>query len=272
MVGTMTLPAAKARFKRYIVPVAIAGALVAVAQVGRWFSVGAWPPHDTANIWLAGLHLRLAEPVYTGMVGQFLVFVYSPPIAVLAAPWSLLPVEVLAVVLLIAQVLAFRWVAGSWTAVGLLSWLPMVPRELVTGNVDFIMAGVIYAAIRGLPGSGAAGALFTFMKFSPALAVRRWREFAVASVVLVAMTLPWLDLWPAWVATMQSSLGVATDTLPILARIPIVLLLLLVRRPWAIAAAAALATPAFYFHSWVLLFPAARLWFDDPHRRPAAGR
>lgn len=268
----MTSPSAQARFKRYLVPLAIAGALVAVAQVARWFSLGAWPPHDTANIWLAGLHLRLAEPVYTGMVGQFLVFVYSPPIAVLAAPWSLLPVEVLAVVLLVTQVLAFRWVVGSWMAVGLLCWLPVVPRALVTGNVDFIMAGVIYAAVRGLQGSGAAAALVTFMKFSPALAVRRWREFAIAAVLLVAMTLPWLDLWPAWVSTMRASVGVATDTLPILPRIPLVVILLLVRRPWATAAAAALATPAFYFHSWVLLFPAARLWFDDPDRTIGPGR
>lgn len=120
----------QARFGRYLVPLAFAGAIVAVAQVVRWFSLGAWPPHDTANIWLAGAHLRGGEPVYSGTVGEFLVFVYSPPIAVLAVPWSLLPVEVLSIVLLAAQILAFRWVAGSWKVVGLLCWLPVVPASL----------------------------------------------------------------------------------------------------------------------------------------------
>lgn len=156
--------------------------------------------------------------------------------------------------------------------VGLLCWLPFVPRALVTGNVDFVMAAAIYAAARGLQGSGWAASLFAFTKFSPVLAVRRWREFAIASVVLVAITLPWLDLWPAWILTIRSSLDVATNTLPILPRIPIVLALLAMRRPWSIAAAAALATPAFYFHSWVLLFPAARLWIEDPRRSVGPGR
>lgn len=257
---------------RYLPLFAIGGAIVTAGQVLWWFSIGAWPPHDTVNIWLAGARLREGGDVYTGVLEQFLVFVYAPPIAVLAAPWSLLPVEVLIVVLFAAQIAALRWVAGSWLVVGLLCWLPFVPRALVTGNVDLVMAAAIYAAARGLQGSGWAASLFAFTKFSPALAVRRWREFAIASVVLVAITLPWLDLWPAWVATIRSSLDVATNTLPILPRIPIVLVLLVMRRPWSIAAAAALATPAFYFHSWVLLFPAARLWIEDPRRTVGPGR
>lgn len=262
----MSILPARARLERYLPVLAVAGASVAAGQVLWWFSIGAWPPHDSVNIWLAGARLLEGADVYTGLVAEFLVFVYAPPVAVLAGPWSLLPVEVLIVVLLAAQVVGFRWVAGSWMAVGLLCWLPIVPRALVTGNVDFVMAAAIYAGARGLRGSGWAASLFAFMKFSPALAVRRWREFVVATIVLVAITLPWPSLWPAWVATIIASVGVATETLPILPRIPIVLVLLLVRRPWSIAAAAALATPAFYFHSWVLLFPAARLWLADTRR------
>lgn len=262
----MAIEHVRARLTPHLPFLAVAGAAVTVGQVLWWFTIGAWPPHDTVNIWLAGARVLEGSEVYTSVVEKFLVFVYAPPIAVLAAPWCLLPVEVLIVALLAAQVAAFRWVAGSWLVVGLLCWLPFVPRALVTGNVDFVMAAAIYAAQRGLRGSGWAASLFAFMKFSPALAVRRWREFVVATIVLVAITLPWLSLWPAWVATISASVGVATETLPILPRIPIVLVLLLVRRPWSIAAAAALATPAFYFHSWVLLFPAARLWLSDPRR------
>lgn len=65
------------------------------------------------------------------------------------------------------------------------------------------------------------------------------------------------------VSTIVESLGASTDTLPILLRVPVVIALLLLQRPWATAAAAAFATPAFYFHSWVLLFPAVRLWFEN---------
>jgi hypothetical protein len=251
--------AIRVRWTFVVRALAVAGAFVCAGQILRWDLMGAWPPHDTADIWLAGRHLLEGRPVYFGLVTQFLVFVYSPPIAIIAAPLSLLPLDVLSVVLLLAEILAFRWVAGSWVAVGLWSWLPFVPRELVTGNVDFLVAAAIYGAVRNLRGSGAVAALFAFVKFSPALAVRRWREFIVASVVLAAITIPWFSLWPAWIQTMRDSLGVPTDTIPILPRLPVVAVLLLLRRPWSIAAAAAFATPAFYFHSWILLLPAIRL-------------
>lgn len=250
---------ALSRWPFVVSALAIAGAAVCVGQIGMWYSIGAWPPHDTANIWLAGRHLVEDKPVYTGLVTGFLVFVYSPPIAVVAAPLSIFPIHVLSIILLLGQVLAFRWIAGSWTSVGLWSWLPVVPRELVTGNVDFLVAAAIYAGVLRIRGSGYVDALFAFVKFSPALAVTRWREFALGTAALLAISIPWLDLWPEWIRTLLMSLSVPTDTLPLLPRLPLVALLLLVRRPWSIAAAAAFATPAFYFHSWVLLLPAVRL-------------
>jgi hypothetical protein len=241
---------------------AVAGGLVATGQVLLWSSRGAWPFHDTANIWLAGRHLLEGAEVYTGKVGGFLVFVYSPPIAVLAAPLSLLPLEVLCAGLFVAQVGAFRWICGSWRTAGLVAWLPIVPREFVTGNNDFLVAATIYASVLGLRGSGYAAALFSYVKFSPFLAVgRRWPEFVLGLLVLFAVSLPWIGLWPAWVYTMLSSVGVDGGTL--VPRIPVVVALLLLRRPWSIAAAAAIATPALYFHSGVLLLPAARLGWDQ---------
>lgn len=258
-IGRFLPRAFNARWTFIVRALAIAGAFVCAGQILRWDLIGAWPPHDTADTWLAGRHLLEGKPVYTGLLAQFLAFGYSPPIAVIAAPLSLLPLDVLSVLLLVAQVLAFRWIAGSWLAVGLWSWLPFVPRELVTGNVDFLVAAAIYAAARNLRGSGVLAALFAFVKFSPALAVRRWREFVVASVILVAISIPWLSLWPAWVQMLTGSLGVQSDSIPILPRLPVVAVLWLYRRPWSIAAAAALATPAFYFHSWILLLPAIRL-------------
>jgi hypothetical protein len=255
---------------------AVAGAAVCAGQVLLWSSMGAWPFHDTANCWLAGVHLREGAPVYTGLVGTFLAIVYSPPWVLIYAPLSLLPLQLLAALQFVAQILALRYVMGSWRAVGLVAWLPIVPRELVTGNVDLLMAAAIYAGARGVRFSGVAIAVFAFAKFSPVLALarspREWRSFAVTSIVLVAITIPWLYLWPQWVAIMVGSTSAPLDVLPLLPRLPVIAALLFIRRPWSIAAAAGFATPAFYFHSWVLLLPALRLLIDSPEGREVLRR
>src|SRR5438445_1388656 len=247
---------------------AVAGALVCAGQVIEWSMMGAWPFHDTANCWLAGVHLREGLPVYSGVVGTFLSMVYAPPLVVLYAPLSLLPLEVVAAVQFLAQILALRYVMGSWRNAGLVAWLPIVPRELVTGNIDLLMAAAIYAGVRGVRGSGAAVAVVALAKFSPVLALtgsrREWKAFALAAALLVAITLPWPFLWPQWATIMVASTSAPLDAVPLLPRLPIVALLLVFRRPWSIAAAAALATPAFYFHSGVLLLPALRLWLATP--------
>jgi hypothetical protein len=255
---------------------AVAGALVCAGQVIEWSLMGAWPFHDTANCWLAGVHLREGAPVYSGVVGTFLSIVYAPPWAVLYAPLSLLPLDVVVAAQFVAQIAALRYVMGSWRAAGLVAWLPIVPRELVTGNVDLLMAAAIYAGVRGVRLSGAAVAVFAVAKFSPVLALarspREWRPFAVTMAVLVAITLPWAFLWPQWVGIMLASTAAPLESVPLLPRIPVVLALLAVRRPWSVAAAAALATPAFYFHSGVLLLPAFRLALSTPRATEAARR
>jgi glycosyl transferase family 87 len=255
---------------------AVAGALVCAGQVVEWSLMGAWPFHDTAAYWVAGAHLREGAPVYERVVGGFLAMLYAPPWAVIYAPVSLLPLELVAAVQFGAQVLALRYVMGSWRNAGLVAWLPIVPRELVTGNVDLLMAAAIYAAVREVRHSGAAIALFALAKLSPVLALAgarpEWRTFAVTTALLVAITLPWPFLWPQWGAILAGNAGAPVDALPLLPRIPVVLALLAVRRPWSIAAAAGLATPAFYFHSWVLLLPALRLALETPWAADARGR
>jgi hypothetical protein len=249
---------------------AVAGGLVCAGQVILWSTMGAWPFHDTASYWLGGLHLREGAPVY-GLVSNdpmFLAFVYSPPWAVLAAPLSLLPLEVVTGVLFILQVSALRYVCGSWRNAGLVAWLPIVPRELVTGNVDLLIAGAILASIRSVPSSGYATALFAAAKFSPAATLvlasrRQWREAIIGAVILVALTLPVLSLWPQWIAALSSANRDATQLLPLVVRVPLGLALVAYRRTWSVAAGAALLTPAFYFHSLVLLIPAVRLAVED---------
>lgn len=247
---------------------AIAGAFVAGGQILLWSVMGAWPFHDTAAYWLAGRHLLDGAPVY--YPGSYLEFLYAPPLAVLAAPFSLLPLGLVTAALFGAQVLALRYVAGSWRAAGLVSWLPFVPRELVTGNVDLLMAAVLLAGIRGR--AGWAVGLFSLAKFSPALVLSRrtLRDAALTALLLIALSLPWWHLWPEWIATLGTAGG--QTWLPIAPRLVIAAGLLALRRPWATALAAGIATPAFHEHSFVLLLPGARLlWTQRKAALPGLG-
>jgi hypothetical protein len=256
---------------RWILPIlSVAGALVCTGQVIQWSLMGAWPFHDTVAYWLAGRHIVEGASVYAAD-GPFLAFLYGPPWAILWAPISLLPVDLVVAGLLVLQVLALRYIVGSWLVVGLVAWLPFVPRELATGNVDFLMAAAILAGIRG---SGWGISLFSFAKFSPALVLigaprREWRDAIVAGLVLVAITLPWWHLWIDWVKLLLSDPAGGDSVIPLVARLPVVAILIALRRPWALAAAAALLTPAFHGHSVVLLLPAAVLLVDSLKPRAA---
>jgi len=244
---------------------AIAGALVAAGQVIEWSLMGAWPYHDTVNYWLAGRHVLEGGRVYDQPSG-FLQFIYAPPAALVwAAVAAIVPVYVATAFLLGLQILALRFVCGSWRNAGLVAWLPIVPRELASGNVDLIVAATIYAALTGVRRSGWLVALMMFTKWSPATVLvgcsrERWREAVIAGVVLVAMTLPWIALWPPYIGLVLGGVGPGEVIIPLIIRVPICVALFALRRPWATAAGAALITPAFYFHSLVLLLPAGRLY------------
>jgi hypothetical protein len=240
---------------------AIAGALICAGQVVLWSSMGAWPFHDTICYWITGVRIREGVEVY-GRATDFLTFRYAPPWAVLSVPLSFLPPGVPTVAIFFGNVLALRYICGSWRNAGLVAWLPFVPRALVTGNVDLMMAAAMWATLTNVRRSGWALAFFALAKVSPAALLltanreRRW-EFVIAIAGLCAITLPVLHLWPEWWSYLFGYTPV--PWIPLALRIPIGLALLALRRPWAVAAGAAILTPAFYFHSMVLLIPAARL-------------
>jgi hypothetical protein len=259
----------RARLARWYRPlifgVGVGGAFFGIVSVLQGYAIGMWPPHDSSAFWLAGRHILEGKEVYGGNA-WFLAFVYTPPVAVVLAPLSLLHWNVFNVSLIVLQIAALRYVTGSWLVVGMLGWIPGVHFEFVAGNIDCLMAATTYAALTGRRFAGVAVALFAFAKLAPMLVLvranrRQWVEFIVTAAVLLAISLPWLPLWPDWIVRL-SSRGPDISVVPFTVRLPIAAALLLYRRPWSVALGTALATPVFYEQSVVLLLPAIRLRWD----------
>jgi hypothetical protein len=192
--------------------------------------------------------------------------------AVLFAPLSLLPGAVLQAAIMALDVLALRYVLGSWLAVGLMGLYPLTWFGLGSGNVDILIAGAIVAAWRH---SSVPLAVMTFTKVSPAFALdlRRIREFTIACLILVAITAPWFGLWLDYARFLAAQPAVAGTIVPIpwFVRLPFALLLLVPRRPWTSALAAIVAIPNWYWYTSLILIAPLRLWLDE-RRAAGAGR
>lgn len=222
----------------------------------------------------AGQDLLAGRPVYVGVIGDATAFAYAPTWAVLAAAASLLPATLLQVLVMALDVAAIRYVAGSWRAVGYIVAWPLTSFVLVAGNIDLLIAGAIVLAWRRHAGPLT---LLALAKLSPALALPpdRWRQVVGTAIVCLAVTLPWLHLWPEWIAFLLQQPPLIRISIPIpwFFRLPVALaLLVLVRRPWAAALAAVIAIPSLYLSTTVILIAPIRLWLDEraARRAPAA--
>ena len=200
---------------------------------------------------------------------------FAPPWAVIYAALSWLSPSALHVLTIAAGVGALRYMARSWLRVGYMLWLPVIPFELASGNVNLIIAGTIVAAFRNRAEWLALGA---YAKFSPVLALRpsMARRFLIGAAIGVAITLPWPWLWFAWIShdiAAIAELGRAHGPqipIPSIARFAAAGVLVAMRRPWASAAAAAIAVPFFYWVSTVLLLAPIAVYLDGRRSTPTA--
>jgi hypothetical protein len=183
-------------------------------------------------------------------------FWYAPPVAVIFGLLSWMPVVLQHWLYTILKILSLRLIAGSWLGAGIACWFPLVAFELGGGNFNLLIAAGIVAAIGRRPELATLGA---FAKFGPGLAIdpRDWRRTLAVGLVLVAITLPWLELWPAWATHLIGNLGT-----PLGPQIPVsfpvrlvaaIAILVAFRTTWARALAATIAIPAFYWGSLVVL-------------------
>jgi hypothetical protein len=230
-------------------------AAVVLVEMARFYG---WPGDD-AYIWSrAGGDLLAGRSPYAPMIPGG--FYFAPPWAIAFAAISWLPVPVIAAGILALEVLALRYVAGSWLRAGWLCWLPIVPLELVGSQWNLVMAAAIAAAVRG---EARPAMIMAAAKLAPALAIdpRAWRRVLPVGVALVAITLPWLWLWPDWIHQLTSVWSVnlapgAQLLIPLGPRLAVAAVLVVAGWRWTPARglAAIVATPALYWVSGVLFF------------------
>jgi hypothetical protein len=264
-----------ARISFGVLALSIGGVVFVLLQIILGSQMGLFPipPGDTL-IWdRVGDGLRAGNAIYFRAEPLSDSFWYAPPWAVAFAAISWLPPWALHLLFVAVKIASLRFIAGSWVGVGIAGWFPLVAYDLASGSFNLLMAAAIVAAVRGHPHLAVLSAL---AKFGPILAVdpRRARTVALVLVASFAVTLPWLRLWPEWVAQIVGNLGVVLGlqipiSLPI--RWGIAAALLALRRPWSRALAAAIAIPAFYWGSIVVLIaPVAVALRGDPKSGAAA--
>ncbi len=224
------------------------------------FTSGRWPfPGGDVAVFYgpAGDALRAGGEVY------FPGFLYGPPWAVAFAAVSWLgPAAIHAIILALDAVALWTIAWGNWRRLGYILWIPLIPYELAAGQLNLLIAAAIVAAQHGIVWPLAA---MTLAKVWPAIALplRHWRRFLIALAAFALISLPWLYLWPQWIAALvDTSAHPFGPVVPVpwVARAAVAVLLLTLRRPWARALAAAISSPGLYWGQLVVLVAPLSLW------------
>jgi hypothetical protein len=258
------------RYRLLVFALAAGGLTTCVLQIAALLASGILPfPGGDAYIWdRVGDQLRDGITPYGFRANPSDSFIYAPPWAVAFAATSWLPVSVQAAILVVAKIASLRIIGGSWTGAAIACWFPLVAFDLVGGNFNLLVAAAIVAAVRGRPELAVATAL---AKLSPILAIHPsdWRRAAMTLAVAVIVTIPWLGLWIDWGAHLLEATGVSLGVqipVPLWMRAALAVLLLIGRRPWMRALAAAIALPAFYWGSLVVLLAPLAVFIRGPRR------
>jgi hypothetical protein len=193
-------------------------------------------------------------------------YYYAPPLAVLFGAVSWLPLPVLHGIIVIADIACARIITGAWWSAFALGAWPIVPLEVGGGNINLMIGAAIVLAVRGGPVWPLA--LGSLAKLSPGMAAhpRDWRRFGLASLLLLAITIPWAGLWLDWVRLLIDAYGREIGPMfpvPFPIRALLALGLLAMWRPWSRAAAAIVAIPAFYWGTLIYAPIPLIVWWQD---------
>ena len=183
------------------------------------------------------------------------LFFYAPPWALAFGLTAWLPAIAQAGLVMAIGVMSLRYIAGSWLRVGYFGLIPLTGAELGNGSFNLLVAAGIAAAMRG---DGRLAAWCSLAKVSPILAIVDYKRAAMVLAAAAVVTLPVWHWWVEWVELLlwTNSHYVIGYQVWFPGRVAAsVALVVLVRRPWARGLAAAIAIPALYSYSLVLLYP-----------------
>ena len=226
--------------------------------------------------------LNIEHP-YEASAGHFGAFTYTPVVARLFAPFSLLSWP--AFFTLWSALLVGTMIWLGWRRALLVLAFPPVAVELYHGNIHLLMAAAIALGFR----YPAAWAFVLLTKVTPGVgllwfAVRReWRSLgiALAATAAIAAVSFVIDtrLWSEWLngailRVANEGVGQPTLPLPLALRLPAAAVLVawggLTDRRWTVPAAAALALPVPWFSGLAIL--AAIPALDRPELRERTAR
>ncbi len=199
-------------------------------------------------------------------------FLYAPPWAALFGILAPAGPVVVHALLTILELLALRYIAGSWLRAGAFCWFLLVPWEIAAGQLNLLCAAAIVAAVRG---RSRPAAIMGLAKISPVLGVhpRDWRPVLATVAVFALLSLPHLGLWIDWFGRLAWASGRALGPLvpvPFLVRLPVGLALVAYGRPWSRALGAVVATPGLYWSALVLFVAPLGIVVNPSSNAPAA--
>lgn len=198
---------------------------------------------------------RLPDPYVDATYGNEAGFYYSPAIAQVLAPLTLLSWPAFHALLVVANLSALYWMLGRWAVVALA--FPPVLIELYSANVNLLIAAAIVAGFR-YPGTWALPLL---TKVAPGIGLlwfaarREWRPLGIAlgattAIIAISFALA-PDLWFEWVGILTGNAGIRPPALalqiPLAVRLPIGVVIVvwggLTNRRWTVPIAVTLAMP-----------------------------
>jgi hypothetical protein len=186
-------------------------------------------------------------------------FRYAPPIALLFAPFSLLPWWLFLMLWEAVMLASLAFLGGRWTLV--LLALPPVALELYHGNVHLLIAVAIALGFR----HPWTWAFVILTKVTPGIGLlwfaarREWRSLGIAlgvtAVVSLVSVIVAPQLWREWIDSLFSNLNEPQHFSvppPAPIRLPIAAVLVIwgarTDRPWTVGIAATLGLPIIWPH------------------------
>lgn len=255
-------------------------ASLAVGLIVSWWtwlvsSMDALPPlTDAEAYWSVDIAHPYAHPYDRSLGGQ-LAFLYSPVVAQMLYPLTLLPFVAFYALLSAASLAALIWMVGPVLA-ALALLLPPVSHEIANGNIHLILAASIVAAIR----QPALWAIPLLTKITPGVGVlwhvfrREWRAAMIAAAATLALiglsAILAPRLWVEWVGVLLAADAAAGSVYVILSGWPLILRLCIavgmiwlatrLDRPALVIVACLIALPAVWTNAMGMLVAVVPLW------------